>query len=108
MNELTIALMIMFLCGVLPCVVFGYLIAVKQKHHLISGWDESKVSDPKAYGILVGGSVLILGVLIGVIAVAWFFEVFDDINMTIALFISSLIPVICVIIASKKYSKPGD
>jgi hypothetical protein len=46
---LTLGFIIMLLAGALPCIVLGYFIAVKQQRGLISGWNESKISDPEAY-----------------------------------------------------------
>jgi hypothetical protein len=105
MDALTVGLVIMILSGALLCVLLGYLIAVKQKRGLIAGWDESKVSNPTAYAQWVGYSVMILGICIGIIGVAWYLGFVDEIGMTVLLVIASIIPVPCLIIASQKYGK---
>jgi hypothetical protein len=103
-----LGLFIMVLFGALPCIVLGYLIAVKQKHGLIAGWDESKISNPTAFGKWVGFSVLALGVCIGLIGVVWFFGLLNEIHMTIALALVSIIPIPCLIIATKRYKQHGS
>lgn len=105
MDKLTLGLTILLLGGALPCIVLGYLIAVKQKRELIAGWDESKVSNPKAFARLIGYSVLSLGILIAVIGGAWHLKLIGEIEMTIYLVIASLLPIPCVVIANKKFAK---
>lgn len=61
----------MVLAGALPCIILGYLIAVKQMRNLIAGWDESKISNPEKFARWIGFSVLMLGVLIELIAFIW-------------------------------------
>ena len=102
--ELTLGLIILFFGGALPCIVLGYLIAVKQKRGLIAGWDKSKVSNPTAFAKLIGYSVLFLGIAIFVIGLAWYMGLIDEIGMAVALIIASLIPIPCVVIANKKYA----
>lgn len=104
MDKFTLGLIILFFGGTLPCIVLGYLIAVKQKRELIAGWDKSKVFNPKAFATLIGYSVLFLGIAIFIIGFAWYLGLTDDIGMTIALIIASLIPIPCVVIANKKYA----
>ena len=96
---------ILILFGASPCIFLGYLIAVKQKHSLIAGWDESRISDPKRYASVVGYSVLVLGILLGLIAIAWYLSLIGEIQMTIALLVSSLIPLPCLVYANNKYGK---
>ena len=107
MDGLLFALIIMIVAGALPCIVLGYLIAVKQKRGLISGWDESKISHPEAYAKWVGFSVLILGVLIGLIAIIWYLGLVSEISMAILLIAVSFIPVPCLLYANAKYGTRG-
>jgi hypothetical protein len=104
MDKLTIGLIILFFGGALPCIVLGFLIAVKQKRRLIAGWDKEKVSNPTAFAKLIGYSILSLGIAISVIGLSWYLGLIDDIAMTISLIIASLIPIPCVVIANKKYA----
>ena len=108
MDGLFFGLILMVFAGALPCIILGYLIAVKQMRGLIAGWDESKISNPEAYAKLVGFSVLVLGALIGLIAFFWFLGLVDDIGMTILLCVASLIPIPCVLIANARYGKDGS
>jgi hypothetical protein len=43
MSEHLPGFIIVLFTALIPCIVLGYLIAFKGKHHLISGWDASKV-----------------------------------------------------------------
>ena len=103
MDELIFGTAIMIIGGSLPCVLIGYLIAVKQRRNLIAGWDESKVSNPEAYAKLLGYGALLLGILIAVVAFIWYIGMVDEIGMTVALIIASLVPIPFVVIANKKY-----
>ncbi|GAB5386992.1 MAG: hypothetical protein Alis3KO_41150 [Aliiglaciecola sp.] len=103
MDELTIGLVVMIIAGSLPCILVGYLIAVKQKRGLIAGWDESKVSNPEAYAKLLGYSVLLLGVLIALVSFIWYFGLIDEMGVAVALLLVSLVPVPFVFVANKKY-----
>tara|TARA_R110000868_G_scaffold292568_3_gene553098 strand:+ start:2094 stop:2453 length:360 start_codon:yes stop_codon:yes gene_type:complete len=103
LDELMFGIVIMILGGSLPCIIIGYLIAIKQRRHLIAGWDESKVSNPEAYAKLLGHSVLLLGILIGVVAFIWYFGLVDEIGMTVALLLVSLVPIPFIVVANRKY-----
>lgn len=101
---MTIGLIIIIFLGALPCIFLWYLIAVKQKRELIAGWNESKVSNPNAYAKLVGYSVFILGILIGITGMAWFVGLLNEIQMVVVIFIISLIPIPYLLIANSKYA----
>lgn len=105
MDELTLGLLFILIGAALPCIVLGFLVAVKQKRSLIAGWDEKKISNPQAFARLVGYSVLVLGVLLALIGFAWYAQLIDEIGMSIAIFLTSLIPLPCIAIAHKKYRK---
>ncbi|MBD3586077.1 hypothetical protein HHX48_10035 [Salinimonas sp. HHU 13199] len=108
MDDLLLGCLIMLFAGSLPCIVVGYLIAVKQKRNLIAGWDESKISQPEAFAKWLGYSVLLLGVLIGLIAVAWFVGAINEMGLTSLLLVASLIPIPCFIVAKVKYGASGS
>jgi hypothetical protein len=95
----------MVFAGALPCIILGYLIAVKQMRGLIAGWDESKISNPEKFAKWIGYSVLTLGVLIGLIALIWYLGLVNEIGMTILLCVVSLIPIPCLLIAKARYGK---
>ncbi|GAB5387023.1 MAG: hypothetical protein Alis3KO_41460 [Aliiglaciecola sp.] len=103
MDEFTLALVIILMTGALPCMFIGYLIAVKQKRGLIAGWDESKISNPKAYAQLIGYGVFILGILLGVVAIFWHQGLVSEIGLAIGLFLVSLVPIPFLVLANKKY-----
>jgi NADH:ubiquinone oxidoreductase subunit K len=103
MNGQIFGMLIMIFMGALPCIILGYLVAVKQKRGLIAGWDESKIAHPEAYAKWIGYSVIVLGVLIAIIAISWSFRIIDDTVMTLLLAIASMVPVPCLIIANAKY-----
>jgi hypothetical protein len=108
MDGLFFGLIIMIFAGALPCIIFGYLIAVKQMRGLIAGWDESKISNPEKFAKWIGYSVLTLGVLIGLIAFIWYWGLVNEIGMTILLCIVSLIPIPCLLIAKARYGEHGS
>lgn len=78
MDEKFIGIIIIILFGALPCIVLGYLIAVKQMHGLIAGWNESKVSNPVAFGKWVGFSVLVDGLCIAGTGLVWYLGLINE------------------------------
>lgn len=78
MEKVWLASVIMLVAGVFPGIVFGYLIAVKQQWSMISGWDESKLSNPAAFARLIGFSLLVLGAAIALIAIGWGLQLLSD------------------------------
>lgn len=105
MDEYAIAALIIVLAGSLPCALFGYLIAVKQKRDLISGWDESKVRNPQAFASLVGWSLILTSGPLAGVAGAWAAKWLSETQFTVALIVVSLPPVIAVFVAKAKYGR---
>lgn len=105
MDTIWLAVGIMLVAGALPCMVFGYLIAVKQQRKWISGWNESNISNPAAYGRLVGFSLLLLGLAIAALALAWVLQLLTEEEMAVSLLLASLLPVVAAIVASIRYAK---
>ena len=103
MNELTLGFIFIVFGGALPCIVIGFLIAVKQQRKWIAGWEEKKFAQPEAYANLLGYGVLVLGMLLAIIGFAWYRQLLDETSMSMAILIASLIPLACVMIANKKY-----
>jgi NADH:ubiquinone oxidoreductase subunit K len=103
MNGQIFGLFIMIFMGALPCIILGYLVAVKQKRGLIAGWDESKIAHPEAYAKWIGYSVLVLGILIALIAIIWSIGLIGETVFAILLAIASMIPIPCLLIANAKY-----
>lgn len=108
MDEKFIGIIIIILFGALPCIVLGYLIAVKQMHGLIAGWNESKVSNPVAFGKWVGFPVLVVGLCIAGTGLVWYLGLINENQMTFLLAIASVIPIPCLIVAIFKYKKRGS
>ena len=95
------------LAGAVPCILLGYLIAVKQKRGLIAGWDESRISRPVAYAQLVGYSLLVLGFLIGALSIIGYLGLLGPNIFALSLLVASSIPIVCVVVANRKYRVNG-
>ena len=100
--------LVMLFAGALPCILFGYLIAIKRKWHLIAGWDESKVTNPAAFANMVGGSILFEGITLSAISIAEGTGVISDTIMISALLAIVMIPIVVLIIATRRYRKKSD
>jgi hypothetical protein len=86
--------LIMILGLSLPGIIFGYLITVRHKHRLLSGLEDSKVSNFEAHAKWRGYILLIGGVFSGIIGVGWCFGFFiDEISMSTSLVVVILIPI---------------
>ena len=103
MDEYTLTALFMVVVGSLPCAVFGYLIAVKQKRDLISGWDESKVRDPESFGLMVGWSLVVMSVLLAGVAAAWANKALSETDFVVGLMAVSLVPIFALLLAKAKY-----
>ena len=71
MEESTVEALFILFFAVLPCGVFGYLIAFKGRRGLISGYSEKNFSNPQAFGKSVGLSLILLSVFMAFIAYFW-------------------------------------
>ena len=105
MDEITTTALMIVLLGSLPCAVLGYLIAVKQRRHLISGWDEARTSDPQAFANLVGYSMIVMAAALALVAGAWAYHLVTDSEFAVLLGLASLFPVLALIRAKQKYGK---
>ncbi len=105
MEKVWLASVIMLVAGALPGIVFGYLIAVKQQWSMITGWNESKLSNPLAYAQLIGFSLLALGGAIALIAIGWGLQLLSDRQMAIGLLLVSSLPLVAVIVAHIRFGK---
>jgi hypothetical protein len=70
MDNTFLIVIIFIVTGAIPCIVLGYLIAIKQKRTLISGWDDALVSNPKLVAQIIGHSVTILGIIIAIAVIS--------------------------------------
>lgn len=105
MDEKLIAFIIVLVTASIPCVVLGYLIAIKEKHALISGWNAKRISNAKAYGQWIGFSTMLLGLLLLFVTGMWYANFITENTLVIALITASLLPVLCAIIAKIKYQR---
>lgn len=105
MSKHLVGPLILFFVGALPCIGLGYMISVKRVYSLISGWDESKVSDPESYAKMIGGSVLGMGVCFALLSVIWWLQIISVYAMVIVLTVVSFAPIPFMIYANKKYKK---
>lgn len=103
MDEFTLGGLIVLLTAVLPCLVFGYLIAFQGRRGLISGWNDNKVSDPEKGGRIIGISLIIMSVLLGVIVILWFLRFFTEEELIYYLLPSTLLPLIAAIYVKIKF-----
>lgn len=105
MTEYSLVALGIILFGSLPCAILGYLIGVKQMRHLLSGWDESKVEHPEAYAALVGKSLVLMSVALGLVAVAWAEGALSDAVFVVLMVLVSLLPGAALLVARSKYGR---
>ncbi len=105
MSEAQTASLIIFIAGVLPCTVLGYLIAIKQKRTLFAGWDENRVSDPKAFAGIVGWSLILMSLALAAVTLFWAVGGASELEFITSLLVVSLIPAVCLIYAKRKYGR---
>lgn len=62
MNVILFVMTMLF--GVLPCVVFGYLIKYRGMHYLIAGYEEGSVNDAAMFGARIGNTLFFTAMLV--------------------------------------------
>jgi len=108
MEESTIeALFILFL-AILPCSIFGYLIAFKGRRGLISGYSEKNFSNPQAFGKSVGLSLILLSVFMALIAYFWHLGDLTENEMSSSILFLVIGVVLNYIYGIVKYRKKGN
>ena len=100
-----IATLIVICTAIVPCVVLGYLIIVKQKRNLIAGWDESKIFSPQEFASIVGWSLIVLAFFLTAVIVLWGMGSISESEFAFYLFVVSTIPLVGVVYARRKYVK---
>ena len=105
MSEQLLALLIVLFTASIPCIVLGYLIVFKGKHHFISGWDASKFSDADSVGKVIGLVVIFVGAYVLGVTVAWWQVNLSDIAFTLWLIPSVIIPIAAIVYCEIKYGK---
>lgn len=105
MSEQILAFIIVICCAVLPCLIFGYLIAYQGRRSLISGWSDDKVSNPQLCGKLIGDSLMLMALLLAVITALWMINIVNEIIFTFGICVVTLIPIFALIFTKIKYGK---
>jgi len=103
MNEFTLGGIIVLFTAVLPCLVLGYLIAFHGRRGLISGWSDSKVSDPESGGKIIGLSLMVMAILLAGVTTLWIIQFFTETELIYYLLPSTLIPVAASVFVKIKY-----
>ena len=103
MSEKEIGAMLVVIAGIIPCVVLGYLIAAKQKRSLIAGWDESKVSNPKAFAAIVGWSLIALAFALAAATAFWTIGNLSGSEFMLLLVAACSIPIASAVYARRKF-----
>ncbi|MDG1753136.1 MAG: hypothetical protein P8I03_15980 [Thalassotalea sp.] len=103
MDEFMFGGLIVLVTAVLPCLVFGYLIAFQGRRGLISGWNDNKVSEPEKGGRIIGISLIIMSVLLAIITILWFVRFFTEEELTYYLLPTISLPLIAAIYVKIKF-----
>ncbi|QTH64267.1 hypothetical protein J1N51_01930 [Psychrosphaera ytuae] len=104
MIKLEIGALIVLVTAILPCLICGYLIVFHGRRGLISGWDDSKFSNPEGAGKLVGISLIIMALLLGLATLLWFAQLITEIMLIYAIVPISLVPVLTLVYVKIKFS----
>jgi len=102
MDYYSLGVLIVFVGAVIPCGVLGFLIAFLGKRSLIAGWDETKVRNPKAYGSVIGWSLLGLSLFLGIVVYAWSAGLASEALLVGLVLLGSLIQILGLLYANKK------
>lgn len=103
MSEFAIVGLIVFICAVLPCLVCGYLIAFRGRRHLISGWNESKYSNPEGAAKTIGISLILMAFLLAVTTLSWGIQVITETVLIYFLVPVSIVPILALIYAKVRF-----
>jgi hypothetical protein len=103
MDEFTLGGLLVLVTAVMPCLVFGYLIAFQGRRGLISGWNDKKVSDPEKCGRIIGISLMVMAVLLGIVTILWFMMFFTEEELIYYLLPSTLLPLVVSIYVKIKF-----
>lgn len=103
MSESAVTVIFVFFTAVLPCLIFGYLIAFRNRRGLIAGWSDSKVSKPKASGRIIGISLMVMAVLIAIVTLLWSAKLIAASALAYYLIPITLIPLFGVVYINLKF-----
>ena len=103
MREVLVTTSILFTFGVAPAGILGYLIAVKGKRNLISGWDDSKVRDPRGFGSLLGASLMVFSALLLAVVFLWVIGAMSNSVLMVTSLLLTLLPILGWLLARSRY-----
>ncbi len=103
MNEFTIGGLIVFFTAVLPCFICGYLIAVKGRRNLISGWDDSKFSNPESASKIIGLSLILMAALLALVTILWCTQLITEVVLIYFIVTISLVPILALIYVKNRF-----
>ncbi|MUH72019.1 hypothetical protein [Psychrosphaera haliotis] len=104
MSELEIGALIVLLTAILPCLICGYLIVFHGRRSLISGWDDSKFSNPESASKLIGISLIIMALLLGLTMLLWSAQIINEIMLIYGIIPISLVPILSLVYVKIKFS----
>ena len=104
MSEFEIGALIVLFTAVLPCLACGYLIVFRGRRSLISGWDDSKFSNPESASKLIGISLIIMGLLLGLATLLWCTQLINEIMLIYGIVPISLVPILSLVYIKIKFS----
>ncbi|MBA6250836.1 hypothetical protein [Colwellia sp. MB3u-55] len=108
MDESTVEALFIILFAVLPCGIFGYLIAFKGRRGLISGYSEKNFSNPQAFGKSVGVSLILFSVFMVFIAYFWHLGLLTENRMASYVLLLIIGVVLNYFYGIVKYRKKGN
>ena len=89
----------------LVLVMLGYLISVKQRLNLINGVDFSRLTDAVSFAKYLGNSIVITGVLMLFLGLAFYFRVVGIVGYSLIVMAICIIPLPAFVVAKNKYTK---
>ena len=90
--------------AIIPCAVFGYVIAVKQQRTLITFWDDVKYSDPAAAAKTLGRSLMLMASLLLFIQLLFAAGVIHESTAGLLSFASWALPVGALVYIRRRYA----
>jgi hypothetical protein len=103
MPESTFEFLFVFLFAVLPCAVAGYYISIKQNRGLISGWDDSKYTDPQRAATVVGNILMLLSIIIFIFTILYGIELVPKFFVNYFVMVVIILPIGSLVYVNKKY-----
>ncbi|MCC5878613.1 MAG: hypothetical protein JJU03_01780 [Idiomarina sp.] len=90
--------------AIIPCAVFGYVIAIKQQRTLITFWDDAKYTDPTAAARALGNSLMLTASLLLFIQLLFAAGLIHESTAGLLSFASSALPVAALVYIRRRYA----